>query len=144
MEVPLKDTVSVVQLIDNSGLRIGGQPLPWINISGLQNLTTVELIRASGIDGVLWQTLGSPNQKHEQHYALHRGNLGIIGADGPIAWIDSKHPDAGEARAPGSIPFYEWRQYIQWTVPMVGVLLLALVILLIAARRAANKRRNKD
>ena len=144
MEVPLKDTVSVVQLTDNSGLRIGGQPLPWINISGLQNLTTVELIRAAGIDGVLWQTLGSPNQKHEQHYALHRGNLGIIGDDGPIAWIDSKHPDAGEARPPGSIPFYEWRQYIQWTVPMVGVLLLALVILLIAARRAANKRRNKD
>jgi hypothetical protein len=144
MEVPLKNTTSIVQRTDKNGLRIGGKSVAWVNITGLNSLTTVELINASGKDGILWQTLGNSNDSHEQHYALNRGNLGIIGPKGPIAWIDSKHPDAGEARTLGSGPFYEWRQYLQWTVPMVGVLLLALVVLLIAARRASNKRKNKS
>ncbi len=144
MEVPLKNTTSIVQRTDKNGLRIGGKDVAWVNIAGLNSLTTVELINASGKDGIFWQTLGNSNDTHELHYVLNKGNLGIIGPKGPIAWIDSKHPDAGEAYTSGSGPFYEWRQYLQWTVPMVGVLLLALVVLLISARRASNKRKNKS
>jgi hypothetical protein len=144
MEVPLKDSQSVVQLIDQTGLRIGGKNTPWINIAGLEKLSAAELITSSGHEGVYWQSLGDSNENIDPHFVLNKGNLVIIGPKGPIAWIDSNHPDAGEARAPGSVPFYEWRQYMQWTVPMVGVLLLGIVFLLIVARRMANKRKSKN
>ena len=74
---------------------------------------------------------------------LNRGNVAIIGAAGPVAWIDSANPDASHPPGAGESAFFEWRRYISWSVPAISISLLVLLLILIFAMRA-SRRRNKD
>jgi hypothetical protein len=140
MEVPIGDVTTSVEVSDGPSLRIGGKAQPWINIAGLKNLSVAELVNSNGEHGVFWQTVGSQSAEEIVRFSLDRGDLVVIGPNGPVAWVDSKNPSAGEAAAPGGTPFYGWGQYLQWAVPMLGVGMLLVLFLLLAARSARRKR----
>lgn len=73
-------------------------------------------------------------------FTLHRGDIAIIGPQGPVVWIDSANPNASHPPRAGESAFFEWRRYISWGVPAISAALLAFLVLLILASRARRKR----
>jgi len=143
MEVAVDGAKPMVTVTDRKQLRVDGKNATWLDISGLDHLSTAEVISASGQDGVLWHTLGQRAGMLDAPFVLNRGNVAIIGAAGPVAWIDSANPDASHPPGAGESAFFEWRRYISWSVPAISISLLVLLLILIFAMRA-SRRRNKD
>lgn len=143
MELPLDGAQPAVQVTDRKQLRVAGKNATWLDISGLERLSTAEVVSAGGQDGVLWHTLGQQPGMTDTPFVLNRGNVAIIGAAGPLAWIDSGNPDASHPPGAGESAFFEWRRYISWSVPAISIGMLVLLLILIVALRV-NRRKNKD
>lgn len=140
MEVALDGANPTVSVTDRKQLAIGGKDAKWLDITGLQNLSTAEVVRASGEDGLLWYAIGAPRADVSEPFLLNRGNLAIIGPAGPVAWLDSSNPDASTPPGAGESAFYEWRRYISWGVPAIAIALLVLLLILVLALRAGHKK----
>jgi len=143
MEVALDGAKPLVKVTDRKQLTVDGKGTPWLDISGLDNLSTAEVVSAGGQDGVLWHALGQQPGVLDVPFVLNRGNVAIIGAAGPLAWIDSADPSASHPPGAGESAFYEWRRYLSWSVPAISIGLLVLLLILIVALRA-NRKNNKD
>ncbi|CAN0625353.1 conserved protein of unknown function [Burkholderia multivorans] len=144
MEVDVDGAKPSAVVTGGQHLRIGGKDTPWLDVSGLQRLSTAEVVRGNGQHGVLWYALGAPAETPDAPFLLNRGNLAVIGAAGPVAWIDSSNPDASLPPGAGESAFYEWRRYISLGVPAAGIALLVFVSLLILALRARRNKRSGD
>lgn len=140
MEVPVDGAKPTVTVTDRKRLEIGGKDAKWLDITGLQNLSTVEVVRASGEDGLLWYAIGAPRADVGEPFLLNRGNLAIIGPAGPVAWIDSSNPDTSMPPGAGESAFYEWRRYVSWGVPAIAIALLVLLLILVLALRAGRRK----
>lgn len=140
MEVPVKDVRAKVQ-IDGGRLTISGRQVSWLDIAGLDSLSITEVVTSNNHAGMLWHNLGRSPARLQQPYTLNQGNIAIIGASGPVAWIDSSNPDAGRISDTTSTAFYEWRHYVSWGVPAISTALLIFAVLLALAYRAGRKRR---
>jgi hypothetical protein len=143
MEVAVDGAKPMVQVTDRKQLKVDGKAATWLDISGLDHLSTAEVVRGSGQDGLLWHTLGQHPGMLDAPFVLNRGNVAIIGATGPVAWIDSANPDASHPPGAGESAFFEWRRYISWSVPAISISMLVLILILIVALRV-NRRKNKD
>ena len=140
MEVAVDGAKPTVSVTDRKRLEIGGKDAKWLDITGLQNLSTAEVVRASGEDGLLWYAIGTPRADIGEPFLLNRGNLAIIGPAGPVAWIDSSNPDASMPPGAGESAFYEWRRYVSWGVPAIAITLLVLLLILVLALRAGRRK----
>lgn len=149
MDVNVDGADPSARVTDGTRLQIKGKEATWLDVTGLAHLSTAEVVRAHGEDGVLWYGIGkqeaevghTANQARlAQPFLLNRGNLAIIGETGPLAWLDSSNPDASLPPGAGESALYEWRRYVSWGVPLVGIALLAFVALMIVAARARRKR----
>lgn len=140
MEVPVDGAKPMVQVTDRKQLKVDGRNATWLDLSGLDHLSTAEVVRGNGQDGVLWHTVGQHPGMLDAPFVLNRGNVAVVGANGPIAWIDSANPEASNPASPGGSAFFEWRRYIAWSVPAISVALLVLILILIVARRVGRKK----
>lgn len=139
MQVPVDGVDSKIQIKD-SQLRINGKKAAWLEVDGLSRLSTAEVSRSKGYYGLIWQALGEQPTQMQKAFVLNRGDIAIIGSEGPVSWVDSHNPSASEPPRAGESAFYEWRRYLSWGVPLVSVLLLALLLLLVSARRARHRK----
>ncbi|MCX5511601.1 hypothetical protein OH705_27490, partial [Pseudomonas sp. BJa3] len=57
MEVPVEGAKPMVTVTDRKQLRVDGKDTTWLDISGLEQLSSAEVVSAAGQDGVLWHTL---------------------------------------------------------------------------------------
>ena len=71
---------------------------------------------------------------------LNRGDIALIGAQGPVSWVDSNNPSASQPPRAGETAFYEWRRYFSWGVPLISAALLLLLLLLVWAYRLKRRR----
>lgn len=142
LEVPLDGAKPKVQVSDQKQLLVAGRSTTWLDISGLSGLSTAEVVSTGGQDGVLWHALGPQSGKLDTPFVLNRGDIAVIAANGPVAWIDSTNPDASKPPGAGESAFFEWRRYISWSVPALSFGLLVLVLVLILALRV-TRRKNK-
>lgn len=142
LEVPLDGAKPKVQVSDQKQLLVAGRSATWLDISGLSGLSTAEVVSSGGQDGVLWHALGPQSGKLDTPFVLNRGDIAVIAANGPVAWIDSTNPDASKPPGAGESAFFEWRRYISWSVPALSFGLLVLVLVLILALRV-TRRKNK-
>lgn len=142
LEVPLEGAKPKVQVSDQKQLLVAGRSTTWLDISGLSGLSTAEVVSSGGQDGVLWHALGPQSGKLDTPFVLNRGDIAVIAANGPVAWIDSTNPDASKPPGAGESAFFEWRRYISWSVPALSFGLLVLVLVLILALRV-TRRKNK-
>lgn len=140
MEVPVDGAKPMVQVTDRKQLKVDGKNATWLDISGLDHLSTAEVVRGNGQDGLLWHTIGQHPGMVDAPFVLNRGDVAVIGASGPIAWIDSANPEASSPLGAGDSAFFEWRRYIAWSVPAISVALLVLIFILILARRVNRKK----
>ncbi|MCY1524529.1 hypothetical protein D9M68_594680 [compost metagenome] len=143
MEVALDGAKPAVKVTDRKQLTVDGKDTPWLDISGLDNLSTAEVVSAGGQSGVLWHALGQQPGVLDAPFVLNRGNVAIIGAAGPLAWIDSANPGASHPPGAGESAFFEWRRYLSWSVPALSIGLLVLLLILIVALRV-NRKNNKE
>lgn len=142
MEVQIDGAKPSVVVTDRKRVEIGGKDARWLDITGLQRLSTVEVVRGGGEDGLLWYAVGEPQADVGTPFLLNRGNLAIIGPAGPVAWIDSGNPDASLPPGAGESAFYEWRRYVSWGVPAIAIALLVLLLVLVLALRAGRKKQD--
>lgn len=132
-------------VVKDAHLRINGKKTPWLDVNGLAQLSSIEVTRAHGQEGLYWQTLGGPAPAQEKPFVLNRGDIALIGAQGPVSWVDSSNPSASQPPRAGESAFYEWRRYLSWSVPLVSAGLLLLLLLLVWAYRIKRSRtRSKD
>ncbi|CAB3686283.1 hypothetical protein LMG26690_01857 [Achromobacter animicus] len=141
MELPVDGAKPAVQVNERKQLKVAGKDTTLLDISGLTQLSTAEVVSAGGQEGVLWHTLGEQPGMTDAPFVLNRGNIAIIGAAGPVAWIDSANPDASHPPGAGESAFFEWRRYISWSVPAISISLLVLLLFLIFAMRVARRNR---
>jgi len=141
MELPVDGAKPAVQVNERKQLKVAGKDTTLLDISGLTQLSTAEVVSAGGQEGVLWHTLGEQPGMTDAPFVLNRGNIAIIGAAGPVAWIDSANPDASHPPGAGESAFFEWRRYISWSVPALSISLLVLLLFLIFAMRVARRNR---
>ena len=93
-----------VQVSDQKQLLVAGRSTTWLDISGLSGLSTAEVVSTGGQDGVLWHALGPQSGKLDTPFVLNRGDIAVIAANGPVAWIDSTNPDASKPPGAGKAP----------------------------------------
>jgi len=141
MELPVDGAKPAVKVTARKQLQVAGKDTTLLDISGLTQLSTAEVVSAGGQDGVLWHTLGEQPGMTDAPFVLNRGNIAIIGAAGPVAWIDSANPDASHPPGAGESAFFEWRRYISWSVPAISISLLVLLLFLIFATRVSRRKR---
>ncbi|WP_375574854.1 hypothetical protein [Paracidovorax oryzae] len=144
LQVPVQGTEPKVQIQD-AHLRINGRNAPWLDVDGLARLAAVEVSRSNGQHGLVWQPLGEQPAAVQKAFVLNRGDIALIGADGPVSWVDSSNPSASLPPGAGESAFYEWRRYLSWGVPLLSIVLLVVLLVLVAAyraRRRAEQRRS--
>lgn len=138
LQVPVDGATPKVQVQD-ARLKIGGQQATWVDVDGLSHLSAAEVLLAHQQPGILWQPLGAQPAHQERAFVLNRGDVAVIGVQGPVSWVDSTHPAASQSLRGGESPFYEWRRYLSWGVPLVSIALLVLLLLLAWAYRVRRK-----
>lgn len=143
MELPVEGAKAAVQVTERKQLQVAGKDTTWLDIAGLTRLSTAEVVSAGGQDGILWHTLGQQPGMTDAPFVLNRGNIALIGAAGPVAWIDSANPDASHPPGAGESAFFEWRRYISWSVPAVSISLLVLLLILILAMRVSRRKKKE-
>lgn len=139
MEAPVDGAKARVEIKD-AHLRVNGKKTPWLDVNGLAHLSAVEVTRAHDQDGLYWQTLGGQASVQEKPFVLNRGDIALIGAQGPVSWVDSSNPSASQPPRAGESAFYEWRRYLSWGVPLVSVALLLFLLLVVWAYRLKRRR----
>ncbi|MFG0599885.1 hypothetical protein ACF8PL_07255 [Delftia sp. WSY_4] len=140
MEVPVDGAKPLVTVTDGQQLRIRGKSLDWLEIKGLKQLSSAEVVTAGGQQGVLWRAIGEWTGGLGEPFLLNRGNIAVIGGDGPLAWVDSSNPDAGIPSGPREGAFHEWRNFLSWSVPGIAIALVVVVLLVLLAWAVARSK----
>lgn len=140
MEVPVDGAKPLVTVTDGQQLRIRGKSLDWLDIKGLKQLSSAEVVTAGGQQGVLWRAIGEWTGGLGEPFLLNRGNIAVIGGDGPLAWVDSSNPDAGIPSGPREGAFHEWRNFLSWSVPGIAIALVVVVLLVLLAWAVARSK----
>ncbi|MCO5335798.1 cellulose biosynthesis cyclic di-GMP-binding regulatory protein BcsB [Delftia tsuruhatensis] len=140
MEVPVEGAKPLVTVTDGQQLRIRGKSLDWLDIKGLKQLSSAEVVTAGGQQGVLWRAIGEWTGGLGEPFLLNRGNIAVIGGDGPLAWLDSSNPDAGIPSGPREGAFHEWRNFLSWSVPGIAIALVVVVLLVLLAWAVARSK----
>ncbi|WP_175781807.1 cellulose biosynthesis cyclic di-GMP-binding regulatory protein BcsB [Burkholderia anthina] len=141
MEVAVDGVKPTIVVTDRKRLQIAGRDAMQVDVTGLQHLSTVEVVHGGGQDGVLWQAIGASAPEFGTPFLLNRGNLAVVGPTGPVAWFDNgREEDVVPPDADGGA-FHEWRRVMSWGVPFVVVaMLLFIALVMLAARARRNKR----
>lgn len=140
MEVPVDGAKPLVTVTDGQQLRLRGKSLDWLDIKGLKQLSSAEVVTAGGQQGVLWRAIGEWTGGLGEPFLLNRGNIAVIGGDGPLAWVDSSNPDAGIPSGPREGAFHEWRNFLSWSVPGIAIALVVVVLLVLLAWAVARSK----
>ena len=144
MEVALAGAKPLVSISKEQRLRIDGKETAWLDISGLRRLSSAEVVSTGGERGVLWHSIGNwAGGAAGEPFLLNRGNIALIGPEGPLAWIDSSNPDASMPPRAEEGVFHAWRRLVSWSVPGVAIGLLLLLLLILAAWAVARRKQSR-
>lgn len=146
MDVEVKGVTPKLRIAEGGQVILSGQPVATLDVSGLADLSAVEVVQADRAMGLHW--LHPPklddSQTHDDMafvmpYDLDRGDVAIVAPSGLVSWLDSTDPDAATLTERVSSAFHEWRRFFSWGAPMVLGLLLLVIVLLALAYRAGRR-----
>ncbi|OZI49206.1 hypothetical protein [Bordetella genomosp. 5] len=146
MGVPVDGVAPVINVVDGKRLTVRGKAQndqPWLDVEGPDRLSTASVVKSGTQNGILWQALGEHPARFAESFVLTRGNAVVLGEQGALAWIDTTDPGLSQPPGMGGGPFYEWRQYLGWGVPLLGALILLALVLAVMARRARARSEKK-
>jgi hypothetical protein len=104
------------------------------DLSGLDKLGVIEVVRAGGAPGVVYRTLGADAPVLPATLASLHGDVALVDASGVLKQFDTQH----EGAVPAIDDQRSWfiRHWISWVLPTVAIILL---LLLLAAARIARR-----
>lgn len=126
------------------------------NISGFNFIAVAEVVRVGDIVGIVYRKVGENAPESVPPFRLGRGDVAVIGPQGPIAEIERSEVTEGKA-ATGTASGSDWLQWLpqfnmtnrvidrslNWGVPIfIGAVVFVVVIILIAG--AARRRARAD
>lgn len=146
MDVALKGATSKLRIAEGGRVIVSGQPVATLDVSGLTDLSAVEVVQAGQALGLHWlhlpksdDSLTHDDTAYVMPYDLDRGDLAIVAPSGLVSWLDSTDPDAATLTERATSAFHEWRRFFSWGAPMVLGLLLLVIVLLALAYRAGRR-----
>lgn len=138
-ELPVNDSDESVQVNAQGRLLINHKEQRLLDLQTLDNLASLQVVKAGGEHGLVYRTLGSQMPKLDKQLLLTRGNTAILGHEGALSTFDTQDPSGNqmiEADEPKGLD--AWRQpSLLWLIPGGVVVFL---ILLLAGRRARRNR----
>ncbi|MDF3833744.1 hypothetical protein P3W85_12405 [Cupriavidus basilensis] len=140
MDVRLQGIEPKVRVPAQGHLQINGREMQWLDVAGVAGLGAAEVIGGSGHDGILWQAMGAPAGSPGQPFVFNRGNVMVVGADGPRAWLDSAQPDSNPAEKPGLLERLRRMAASHLLILGFGSCLAALLLFAYLASRARRAK----
>jgi hypothetical protein len=128
------------------------------NITGFNFIGLAEVVRVGDIVGIAYRKVGENAPESVPPFRLGRGDVAVIGPQGPIAEIERNEPARGSA--PNGLPYVgDWLRWLpqfdsgnsviqrslSWGVPLfIGAIVVIVVIILLAgvARRRSRADRS--
>jgi hypothetical protein len=105
----------------------------------------VQVLHAGTETGVLWQRIGLPAPSFGKPFRLARGDVALVGADGPLVELDSTDPAGsrmvardGQLTSTLELAWQHGPSWGFWTL----IVLLALFLLLLARAAWVKRHRN--
>jgi len=127
------------------------------NVSGFNFIGVAEIVHAGDLVGIVYRKVGANAPEAVPPFRLGRGDVAVIGPQGPIAEMEQSRPAAGgAASAPTASDWLAWlpqlntgvpflERTLNWGVPVfIGATLVVVVIILLAgvARRRSRSGRS--
>ncbi|MGO4154279.1 hypothetical protein [Cupriavidus sp. YAF13] len=141
MDVKLQGIEPKVRVPAQGHLQINGRETQWLDVAGVAGLGAAEVIGGGGRDGILWQAMGAPGGRPGQPFVFNRGNVMVVGADGPRAWLDSANPDSDPSETPGILQKLRRMAASHLLILGVGSCLAALLFFAYLANRARRTKK---
>lgn len=149
MGVPVASVKPKVQVDEDGRLIIEGEEAPLLEIAGLRDLSSVEVMRSGPFQGLYWTGLPF-SDAHQPFggdelmpYMLDRGDIALVAPNGIVAWMDSTDPTFITVPERINSIFYEWRRVLTWGIPIMLGGLFVMLILVAMAYRAGRRRETK-
>ena len=140
MELPMKDSKSQVKIEGGRVVMTGGNDKPFLDVSGLNNVGIVEVVKMGGDVGVAYRTAGTQPPTMDKAILLAQGNVAVIGSNGLLGEINTADPSgptvAGGEGRPWLLRASDW-----WLLPVLAVFFMVALLVFAGRkrRRAAEK-----
>jgi hypothetical protein len=138
-EVPVKDSTESVQVSDDGHLLINQKQQTLLDLKSLNHLAALQVVDSGSQHGMIYRTLGGQAPNFTRPVLLERGNVTVLGDQGPLTTFDAKDP-TGSQMIDDDEPkgFDAWRKpSALWLIPAA---VIAFLVLLLAGRRARRNR----
>ncbi|WP_296182994.1 cellulose biosynthesis cyclic di-GMP-binding regulatory protein BcsB [Pseudomonas sp. UBA1879] len=138
-EVPVKDSTESVQVSDDGHLLINQKAQTLLDLKTLNHLAALQVVDSGNQHGMIYRTLGGQAPNFARPVLLERGNVTVLGDEGPLTTFDAKDP-TGSQMIDDDEPkgFDAWRKpSALWLIPAA---VIAFLVLLLAGRRARRNR----
>ena len=140
IDLPLQDAKKSDVKVEGGRLVLAGSgDKPLIDISGLDRIGVLEVIKVGGDTGASYRTLGKEAPAMDQPMQLSDGNVAILGASGLRTEVNTVDP-TGQGRLREARPSFFERTY-WWLVP---VLVVAFFIALLVYASRVRRRKSAN
>ncbi|MFK3796278.1 cellulose biosynthesis cyclic di-GMP-binding regulatory protein BcsB [Pseudomonas sp. NPDC088444] len=138
-EVPVKGSDESLQVDAQGHLLIHHKEQTLLDLKSLNHLAALQVVESGSQHGMVYRTLGGQGPNFERPVLLERGNVTVLGDNGPLTTFDAKDP-TGSQMIDDDEPkgFDAWRKpSALWLIPAA---VIGFIVLLLAGRRARRKR----
>ena len=141
MELPLKDAKSKVKVEAGRVVMIGSADKPFLDVTGMNNVAIVEVVKVGGDVGVSYRNAGNQPPVMDKALLLSQGDVALIGSNGLLSEINTADP-AGRAVVEGNNRPWLLTIGYWWMLPvLIVIFMIALLVFASRMRRRASGRK---
>jgi hypothetical protein len=138
-EVPIKGSDESLQVDAQGHLLIHHKEQTLLDLKSLNHLAALQVVESGSQHGMVYRTLGGQAPNFARPVLLERGNVTVLGDNGPLTTFDAKDP-TGSQMIDDDEPkgLDAWRKpSALWLIPAA---VIGFLVLLLAGRRARRNR----
>jgi len=138
-EVPIKGSDESLQVDAQGHLLIYHKEQTLLDLKSLNHLAALQVVESGSQHGMVYRTLGGQAPNFARPVLLERGNVTVLGDNGPLTTFDAKDP-TGSQMIDDDEPkgLDAWRKpSALWLIPAA---VIGFLVLLLAGRRARRNR----
>ena len=141
MDLPLKDSKSKVKIEGGRVVMTGSNDKPFLDVTGLNNVGIVEVVKMGGDVGVAYRNTGTQSPAMDKPILLAQGDVAVIGANGLLGEINTADP-SGRAVVQGEVRPWLLTVGYWWMLPVLAVVFMVALLVFASRmrRRAAGKK----
>ena len=137
MELPFKDAKARVNLKDGHLIMSGDRDTVILDVTGLNNIAVVEVVKAGADTGVVYRNVGTEPPNMDKPLLLSQGDIAVIGSRGLLSEVNSADPGGRSVVHSDDSPWLLARGY-WWMLPIIGIAFM-IALLVFASRMRRRK-----